>query len=260
LWKALPDKIKGDNSSIVVRDGSGSMTCQISNNTKTTCLDVSTALSIYFAERQSRPMKDKFITFSSKPQLIDMTHCETLKDKLNLCYRYDDYTNTNIEKTFDLLLNTLVENNAKREDVPKNIVIISDMEFDMAVRGWNVPLFEKIKNEWKEAGYELPKMIFWNVNAHRSLFPMVDNERGLITLSGFSTNNLDMILSCDIKRPEQMLDEILSKPRYDAVDKAYDKGVENERKNKNYVVNVNIDYPSAEEKEKVKKKELGQNR
>ena len=265
LWDALPDKINKDDSSIVIRDGSGSMTIPMPKSTATS-LDVSTALSIYFAERQSGPMHNKFITFSAKPEIVDMSQCETLKDKLELCYGYNDCSNTNIEKTFNMLLDTLVTNNAKQEDVPKNIVIISDMEFDAAVKNWNIPLFESIKNDWKEHGYELPRMVFWNVNTTRSLSPMIDNERGLITMSGYSTNNLDLLLSGDIDKPEKMLDEILSKQRYDAVEQAYDKGVAIERK-QNRAVDVelkinmeDIDIDSMRMEDKTKKFEISENR
>ena len=40
------------------------------------------------------------------------------------------YTNTDIKKTFDLLLETLVAGNAKPEEIPRNILILSDMEFE----------------------------------------------------------------------------------------------------------------------------------
>ncbi len=67
LWKALPDYVNGEGFSMFVRDGSGSMCCRIGNS-NVTCLDVSTALAIYFAEKCEGEYKNKFITFSSHPR------------------------------------------------------------------------------------------------------------------------------------------------------------------------------------------------
>lgn len=247
IWKMLPDKVAGDNGTVVIRDGSGSMTQTVSSSSSVTCLEVATALSVYFAEHQSGPMKDKFITFSSRPEVVDMSRCETLRDKLSLCLQYNDCSNTNLEKTFDLLLNTLVKNNASQNEVPKNILIVSDMQFDSATSErwghestWDVPLFEQIKKKWADRGYELPRMVFWEVNGNVTQYPMVENDRGLIILSGFSTNNLDMVLNGEFEKevvnketgevtkatmtPAEQLAKILSKPRYDAVEKAFLEG------------------------------------
>lgn len=271
LWKMLPDKVNGDSTTLVIRDGSGSMTQRFSSSTSARCLDVATALSVYFAEKQDGPMKDKFITFSSEPEVVDMSHCETLCEKLQLCDQYDDCSNTNIEKTFDLLLDTLKSSNATQEDVPKNLLIVSDMEFDDATShdfdfyhdesDWTKTLFENIKEKWEDNGYELPRLVFWHINAHRTIAPMVENDRGLVTLSGFSTNTLDMVLSGEFEKevvnketgktekvtmsPKEQLETILSKPRYDEVEKAYEKGVQKERSyHKAKDIQMDFVYPS----------------
>ena len=85
MWKMLPDKVQGDSSTLVIRDGSGSMTATIGRQTSASCLDVATAMSIYFAERQTGPLANKFITFSANPEIVDMSRCDSLHDKLELC-------------------------------------------------------------------------------------------------------------------------------------------------------------------------------
>lgn len=223
MWKALPN-ITIENS-LVVRDGSGSMTCSVGNG-KTTCLDVSTALAIYCSEHNSAEWKDKFITFSSTPKFVDLSKCKTLRDKIKRCYAEDEVSNTNIEATMRLILKTAIENNCSQEDMPKNIIIISDMQFDAKASGrwgfnWDKTLFEEISDEYNRHGYKLPRICFWNV-ASRSFntIPMQDNELGLVLCSGFSIVNMKMFMSGEINPYKVLLEQINNK-RYDVIEERY---------------------------------------
>lgn len=220
MWKALPNVMVED--SLVVRDGSGSMTCPTGSG-KTSCLDVATALAIYCAEHNSDIWKDKFITFSSHPEFVDLSNCNTLHDKLVRCYAEDDCSNTNIEATMELILDTAISNNCIQDEMPKNIIIISDMQFDNTRYHnfhWNKTLFEVISDEYKAHGYLLPKIIFWNVSARNfSTIPMQNNELGLILCSGFSTTNMKMFMSGEINPYKVLLEQINSK-RYDAIEES----------------------------------------
>lgn len=220
MWKSLPDVSVED--SLIVRDGSGSMCCSVNGNSKTTCLDVATALTIYCAEHNSKAWRDKFITFSSRPKFVDLSNCVTLRDKLLRCDAEDDCSNTNIEATMRLILNTAIENNLSQDEMPKNIVIISDMQFDDR-RGsfhWNKTLFEQIADDYAEAGYKLPKICFWNVCSRNfDTVPMQNNELGLVLCSGFSITNMNMFMSGEID-PYKVLVEQINGERYDPIDKA----------------------------------------
>ena len=225
MWKALPN-ICVENS-LVVRDGSGSMGQRVGDG-KTSCLDVATALAIYCAEHNSDIWKDKFITFSSRPSIVDLSNCETLHDKLNRCYAEDDMSNTNIEATMRLILNTAVKNNCKQEDMPKNIVIISDMQFDSSSSSdryyggmhWNKTLFEEIAEEYERHGYKLPRICFWNVCSRNfSTVPMQNNELGLVLCSGFSITNIKMFMSGKINPYEILLEQINSE-RYNVIEES----------------------------------------
>ena len=218
MWKALPD-ICVENS-LVVRDGSGSMLCTAGDG-KTSCLDIATALAIYCSEHNSKEWKDKFITFSSHPKFVDLSNCATLRDKILRCDAEDDCSNTNIQATMDLILKTAIHNNCSQEDMPKNIIIISDMQFD-ARRGysfnWNKSLFEQIADDYAEHGYKLPRIIFWNVcSRNLNAIPMQDNELGLILCSGFSIMNMNMFMSGEIN-PYKILLEQLNNEKYDIVE------------------------------------------
>lgn len=215
LWKNLPDYVNGASNILVVRDGSGSMSCQIPG-TSTTALDVSTALSVYFAEKATGQYKDKFITFSSQPELINFEGVRSLHDKLQICYAHDDCTNTNIEKTFKLVLDVAVENSLKQEEIP-NLLIISDMEFDEAVFGAkHKKLFGHIEAMYAEHGYKLPKLIFWNVNSRTNTIPITSNANGIILVSGYSAVTVKMVLSNELD-PYKALKDVLMSERYSRI-------------------------------------------
>ena len=225
MWKALPNYVREDNKTLVVRDGSGSMEARI-GDTKVSALDVSTALAIYFSERASGDFKDKFITFSSEPKFINLTGYDTLRDKLERCYAEDDCSNTNIEKTFDLILKVAVKNNLKQEEIP-NILIISDMEFDAATRQYtsfygrerktdNSTLFGIITAKFNKAGYKLPRIAFWNVNSRTATIPVVENELGVALVSGFSPAVTKMVLNGETD-PYQALVKEITGERYKQV-------------------------------------------
>lgn len=216
LWKNLP-KEKIDNV-LVVRDGSGSMTSRVSGNTS--CLDVATALTVYMSERNTGGWKDKFITFSSSPEVVDLSKCKTLHDKLDYLSEYNDCSNTDIYKTMMVILNAAVRNRIPQSEMPGMIVICSDMQFDGYRFNLNKTLFEDIIDEYKAAGYKMPKLCFWNIdNRWNKTVPLQQNELGLILVSGFSVQIMNMFLSNKLD-PYEILMEQVNSPRYDAVGEA----------------------------------------
>ena len=229
LWKALPDTVQGCGNTIVVADGSYSMTDNIGGNTTVTALDVANALAIYFAEHSSGEFKDKYITFSERPQLVDFSKADSLHDKLQIALTYDECANTNIEKVFDLILTTAIEHNMRQEDMPKNILIISDMEFDSCATSgdsdiWsrnrpNQRLFEIIAQRYADAGHQLPRLVFWNVNSRTGTIPVKENELGVALVSGFSVNIVKMVMSNKLD-PYECLLETLNSERYAPIEKA----------------------------------------
>lgn len=217
LWKNLKQK-EGLNDTIVVRDGSGSMTCNIGDGS-TTALDVSTALALYCAERLNGTFKDKFITFSRDAKLVDLSKDTSLQSKLLRAYRENDCSNTNIENVFNLILNTAVQGGISPEDMPKQILIISDMEFD-AGRSWgfnaDTNVFNIASAKYAQYGYKLPKLVFWNVNSRTNTIPLKQNENGVILVSGFSVNTLNMVLNGETD-PFKALVKELEVERYSAI-------------------------------------------
>lgn len=124
-WKALPNKVPENGSTLVVVDGSGSMGSSV-GNTGVSCHDVARSLGIYFSEKLTGPYKNSFITFSANPKYVHFRDGLTLAAKLQIMRHHDECSNTNIEKTFDLILDTAVRNHLKQEELPANVLIISD--------------------------------------------------------------------------------------------------------------------------------------
>ena len=227
LWKALPDTVQGCGNTIVVADGSGSMTSTVDRNSAVTALEVANALAIYFAERSSGEFKDKYITFSTCPQLVDLSKADSLHDKLQIALTHKEITDTNIERVFDLILTTAINNHMSQEDMPNNILIVSDMEFNSCATCSNggyghrpdQRLFKVIAKKYADAGYLIPRMIFWNVNSCTGTIPVKENELGVALVSGFSVNVVKMVMSGKTE-PFECLLETLNSERYAPIEEA----------------------------------------
>lgn len=190
LWKNLKET-PGLKDTLVVRDDSYSMTFNL-GKTDITALEVATALGIYCAEHCSETYKNKIISFSENPKYLDFSNKYSLHDKLAYLYKHSEAANTNIRKVFQLILKTAIDNKLKQEDLPKQILIISDMEFDAGVSYQGNPI-EESTVEFEKHGYTLPKLVFWNVNSRTGTIPIIQNELGVYLLSGFSPNILNLI-------------------------------------------------------------------
>lgn len=218
LWTNLSDTVAGAENVLCVVDGSGSMLCPVGDG-NTTALHVSNALGIYFAERMRGAYHNKFITFSSRPKYVDLSACRTLKEKLELAFSNNDCTNTDIEATFNLVLETAVRNHLQQEELPQTILVISDMEFDRAMWGKRTEtLFNVIEKRFACYNYKMPKLVFWNVNSRTNVIPVRENELGVGLVSGFSVNVCNMVLSNELN-PFACLKKILDSERYRKVEK-----------------------------------------
>ena len=229
LWNNLKS-IPTTGNTMVVCDGSGSMECKIKGSS-VMAIDVARSLGVFFAERGEGEFHNKLIEFSSHPEFIDLTKCETLADKYNIMCQHDDCSNTDLERVFYLLLKTAVDHNLPQEELPQRLLIVSDMEFDKAgqfttsydSRGYErvmeqyKTLFELIKEKWDSAGYTMPEIVFWNVNSRTNTIPVTANEAGVKLVAGFSANNVKMVLSGELD-PWTALQSVLDSERYDAIE------------------------------------------
>ena len=220
LWKALPNYVNDNSSTLVVADGSGSM-MRAWQNTNVNALEIANSLAIYFAERCKGVFKDKYITFSSNPQLVELNNNGNngLRDKLMIANSYSEIANTNIKRTFDLILKTAINGNLSQDDMPQNILILSDMEFDACGDCCEEKDFNKIFKEYNDAGYKVPKLIFWNINSRTKTIPILQNDLGVILVSGFSPSIMNMVLSNETN-PYNAILSVLNDKRYNAIEDA----------------------------------------
>ena len=206
LWNAQ-ESPKDYDDILVIRDGSGSMGQQLSGNRFVTALSVADSIALYCAQHnKNESFKNRFITFSNRPQIVDISMCQTLRDKLRRLQRFDDYSNTDIEATFDLILDTAVKNHLPQDELPSSCLIISDMQFDEATdHDDNTTVIESCRQKFEVLGYTMPRLIFWNVSvyAHNTI-PVQMHPSGVILVSGFSKSIVDMVVSRELN-PETAL-------------------------------------------------------
>lgn len=223
LWNNLPDYVQGNGSTMVVADGSGSM-CQNVGDTRVTAWEVAHSLAIYFAQHSKGPYRNRYITFSSCPKFVSLDG-RTLLDNIRIAHNHSEMANTNIEAVFDLILETAIRTNCKQEDIPQNILILSDMEFDIATRGYrsfaspSKTLFDTIRRRWENAGYKIPRLVFWNICSRTGAIPMKENDLGVALVSGFSPSVCKMVLTNELDPYKALLETIMN-PRYDAIENA----------------------------------------
>lgn len=236
MWNALPDMIPDDKGMLVVCDCSGSMQSGIGGNTNMRCIDVAMSLAIYCADHLKGAFANKYITFSADPHIVRFGENDALLTKIRKTLECQDCSNTNLEKVFDLILATAVNNHSPQSDLPERILIVSDGEFDSMCDanntvnryGWGTSrtpvdktFMQKINQRFKNAGYKMPTIIHWRVSARATTaLPFKMDDRGAIMVSGYSTNLLKMVLS-DKTNPMDALLEQLNVPRYDCFEAAY---------------------------------------
>lgn len=203
MWKNQKDVVGDNNKNILVMaDTSGSMTCcgglPIAN---------SIGLALYTAEHNNGYFKDYFMTFSSKP-LLQKVSGDNIVDKVNNIKPIIE--STNIDAAFELLLKCAEEDCISKEEMPEEIIIISDMEFDSGVYSKNGTNFNGWKKAFKEAGYILPKIVYWNVAAVTRGLPVCKHDNDCLMISGFSTALLGSLLNVTEFKPVDAMMEILT--------------------------------------------------
>jgi hypothetical protein len=209
LWNSLPDYIGDDASnSIVVADVSGSMSGRP--------MDVSISLAMYISERNKGAFKDKFITFSEQPSLQSVIG-NNIRERVSNLASADWGQSTNLEAVFDLILGTAQKHNVPAADMPTKVYIVSDMEFDQACRNPSATLFEAIQLAYEDAGYQMPELVFWNVNARNTHAPVRFDTQGTCLVSGCSPTILTSLLSGKIVDAQQVMMDTLNKPRYNSI-------------------------------------------
>ena len=215
-WAALPNYL-GDASVLPMVDSSGSMTCPAggyNSKSKLTCLEVALSLGLYFADKNTGKFKDTFLTFSRQPKLVNLKGSVT--DKVSQM-NTGEVANTNLNAAFDLVLKTAIDGGVPQAEMPGTIVIFSDMQFDQGCDGYDDSAVKMIARKYEAAGYTVPRVVFWNLNAAYGNTPVKYDKRGAALVSGFSPALAQSIMSNDLEdfTPEAVMLKTVMNTRYD---------------------------------------------
>ncbi|WP_029231799.1 DUF2828 family protein [Butyrivibrio sp. VCB2006] len=209
-WNAL-ENYAGSENSLVVVDGSGSMY----HGAHPTPAAVAQSLGIYFAERNTGAFRNHFITFSTNPRLIEIKGRD-IAEKVRYCMGFNECSNTDIEKTFALILRSAVDNKLTQADMPEKLYIISDMEFDFCAGNSKATNFEHAKAEFARYGFRLPQIVFWNVNSRNMQQPVGMNDQGVALVSGCSPQIFSMLKEGNLE-PYKFMMSVLMNARYQKI-------------------------------------------
>jgi len=214
-WEALPNFV-GDANILPLVDVSGSMTCAAGGHgskSGLTCLEVAVSLGLYLADKNEGKFKDTFLTFSDKPELLHLKG--NINQKIDQMVKSNWAMSTNLHKAFAKILDVAVKGGVPQEEMPAMVLILSDMQFNACVKHDDSAM-QMIARKYKEAGYTLPKVVFWNLNAAYGNAPVKFDTSGTALVSGFSPAVVKPLLAGDLETftPESVMLKTIMDDRY----------------------------------------------
>lgn len=201
-WKQLPDYIEKGSNAIVIADTSGSMHGRPINS--------AIGLAIYFAERNTGAYHNLWMSFSGM-STIHKLKGDTLQQKINSIDFSDWENDTNIEAAFDGILDIAVKKNVPADEMPKALVIVSDMEFNQCAYGF---MYDSMAKKFAGHGYELPNVVFWNVDSRKDTYHIRSGQKGVQLISGSSTSAFKNLMDCVGMTPVEAMVKIINCDRY----------------------------------------------
>ena len=214
-WDAMENFI-GDANVLPLVDVSGSMSCRAGGSgsqSATTCMDVAISLGLYCADKNTGKFKDTFLTFSSSPELLHLKG--NIVQKVQQMASSNWGMSTDLVKAMDKILKTAKDGNVPQEEMPDVLMIMSDMQFNQCAR-FDDSAMRMIKRKFEDAGYAVPQIVFWNLNAHDNV-PVKHDASGVALISGFSPQIMVSVLGGDADKftPEAIMLKAVMVPRYD---------------------------------------------
>lgn len=209
-WRQLPNYVEPGTNAIVVADVSGSMSGRP--------MATSVGLAMYFAERNTGAYHNMFMTFSENPTVVNLKG-ETLLQKVKFLTHADWGMNTNLERAFMRVLRIAIDNHIPPEEMVKSIIVISDMEIDCCTNGnsstWS--FYDTMKARYADAGYEIPNIVFWNVNSRHNVFHADHRRKGVQLCSGQSVTVFKQLMQAIGMTPVEMMMKTINSDRYSAI-------------------------------------------
>ena len=106
-----------------------------------------------------------------------------------------------------------MENHVPREDMPKSLIVISDMEIDCCgSRNWT--FYDKMTQQFRNYGNQIPNIIFWNVDSRHDIFHADRSRTGVQLVSGQSAAVFRQVMQCVGLSPVEAMEKIICSERY----------------------------------------------
>jgi hypothetical protein len=175
-------------------------------------MDVAVSLGLYVADKNKGKFKDTFLTFSGSPELLHLKG--NVVQKAQQMVKSNWAMNTDLVKAMDKILRVAKEGCVPQEEMPEMLLIMSDMQFDQCAR-FDDSAMQMIARKYEAAGYEMPKIVFWNLNAADNV-PVKYDAREVALVSGFSPSIMKAVLSADVDQftPEAIMWKAIGNERY----------------------------------------------
>lgn len=209
-WRQLPNYVEDGVNALIMADTSGSMDGRP--------IATAVGLAIYFAERNTGAYHNLWMSFSGAPR-IHKLRGKTLAQKLSNIDRRDWQMNTNLEAAFQKVLQIAIDNNVDPKVMPKALIVISDMEIDRCTQGssntWS--FYEEMESRFNELGYDIPCVIFWNVDSRHDVFHADAKRKGVQLVSGQSTTTFKHVIDCIGMTPIEAMYKTVDCDRYSCI-------------------------------------------
>lgn len=207
-WKALPNYVQGENNILIMADVSSSMSGRP--------MDTSVGLATYFAQHNKGDYHNLYMTFTDKPHFIELREGATLAECVSKVMSTDVGYNTNLEAAFNYILQHAISNRVSDEELPKALVVVSDMEIDRYMRQSKMDFVDAMRAKFARHGYTLPKLILWNVEARNDTF--LTKQEDVLCVSGQSASTFrELCGNLDGKTAWDLMMETLGNKMYDVV-------------------------------------------
>lgn len=211
-WKALPDYLDEEANVVVMADVSGSM---YSPNFQP--ISASLGLALYFASRNKGIYHNKYMTFTDRPYFLTINDTASLRDQLCQAWDAGVGSSTNLERAFMYILDTAIENNVKPEEMPKALVVVSDMEIDPFFRGYKLDFLEEMTRRFRNAGYTMPKIVLYNVEARANTFHAKSSNPNVVFASGYGASTFANVIKGITMSAYEAMETTLRNEWYDKV-------------------------------------------
>ncbi len=211
-WNNLPNFVPEGLNFIPMIDVSGSMW----GGSIASGLDagaVATSIGMYLAERNTTAFKDMYITFHERPKFGKIIKGD-FKTKYQHITQAEWGGSTNLDAAMSLVLRTAIDNNVPQSDLPKFLIVLSDMEFNPGYGGGTKSVAERTLAQFEAAGYRAPAIVWWNIESRNGSTPVHADENGMVLVSGFSPSIVSALLGGEINPTTVMLNKI-NNARYD---------------------------------------------